>query len=137
MSKIAIYHMTRNAFVQGSDGLGRDIKHADKQISVRDAVLAGIAENKYVYCARVKVDADSIMGALERAWTATQNIDECWTENESVIYSAGREQRSSMIGDIFVHDCRAYMVTPVGFREIDNSILIANELAEKCATGVS
>jgi hypothetical protein len=141
MAKIAVYHMTRTAFRDGLDNVGR---MRDDEDALLATVVPAIENGSYVYCARVRSEpfAQDHLGAdptghLERVWRDTNNIDAPWTENESVIYSAGREQRSSMVGDIFVFDNEAYVVGSFGFKKMPNAAQIAELLAQHAKPGIS
>jgi hypothetical protein len=151
MAKIAIYHMTRASFI-GAGGSRGYIKDDHELVK---SVMTAIVNEEYVYCARVKTqspvsdgqggytapDPISDMAHLEKAWHDTNSIEASWTENETVIFSAGRNQRSSMVGDLFWYDGKVYIVASMGFKMVgrteEESQAVARVVAEGCQPGVA
>jgi hypothetical protein len=131
MAKIAIYHLRYPAFRAGRDDAGRR-EAAEASAIVRKGILEEI---NYVYNARVKINdiGKTETQLLEEAFRVTNSIHCHWIENEEVIFSAGKEQRSSSVGDIFVMGGKAYIVASFGFTELEADI--AQLLADKAPVG--
>lgn len=132
MAKIAIYHLRYPAFRAGRDDAGRGRDAAAASAIVRKGILE---ELNYVYNARVKINdiGKEEIELLEAAFRVTNSIDCHWIENEEVIFSAGKEQRSSSVGDIFVLNNKAFIVASFGFIELEADI--AQLLADKAPVG--
>ena len=96
--RVEVYHLTRAAYI-GFTFRGRNAKT--------------IFPNEYEKVAVVNAKE------LESAFRTTNHIDENWTENDEVIWSARREVRSTSVGDVFLADGKAYFVASCGFEEFD------------------
>jgi hypothetical protein len=72
----------------------------------------------YKRVALVAVPADiADSNVVEYAYAATQNLDTSWEDNPSLIALSTRN-RSSSVGDVFVTDGRAEVVSGIGFKPL-------------------
>lgn len=68
--------------------------------------------------------AEVASNTMADAWRTTQNVNESWSQNPHpsvrvIARSIGpRGLRSSMVGDVFVRDGKAYAIAMIGFEEI-------------------
>lgn len=92
----------------------------------------GVTYLQFTSGATVQVD-------LDLAWNMTNSIDCPWYEYEGVLNFKGMAEaegrcRSAMVGDIYVLNGKAYVITPVGFNQIgddDCASSIARKLEQQ------
>lgn len=58
---------------------------------------------------------------LEKAFEKTNSIEEHWFNNKEVTASWEKNQRSTMVGDIFMTYDRVFQVEACGFKELTKS----------------
>ena len=55
---------------------------------------------------------------LEKVWDITQNVTKSWTKNKHVLWSKSHDLRSTSVGDVLVHNGKAWLVAQNGFKAI-------------------
>ena len=120
MSRIAIYHMTHQAFFQGK--VERAAYGTVSKEDTFETVLTGIIDSSYVRVAEVEAET------LESAWDLTGE-DSTWPSKHEVLSCFGARQRSSMMGDIFVYNDEAYAVASCGFKPLGKTVAYLMEVA--------
>jgi hypothetical protein len=112
--EIVVYYHTRAAAEQ-QPNLYAQATVFPSQETVDSLAKLGFYEKAAVVLAPSDLEAIS---ALEVAYEKTQNIRDSWTKNEGV--TAFTEfSRSSMMGDVFVINDKAYTVAAFGFEALD------------------
>ncbi len=102
--------------IEGEDDAAREVGARFLDPGNEARIAEDHAAGRYEMVATVDVEH------LEAAWTATQNIDTSWTDAENV-QAVSSQQRSSVVGDVFVsQDRRAFVVDVVGFKELSPDI---------------
>ncbi len=59
--------------------------------------------------------ADVTARDLDEVWDITQNVNDSWIKNPNVIWSKSHDLRSTSVGDVLVHDGKAWLVSWRGF----------------------
>jgi hypothetical protein len=118
--QVGIFHMTTGALRNGFDMAGyaarKDVNEAAEK------VREGIKEARYVLCAQVEAKS------LEDAYRLTQNdfFEDGWASSAkwAAQHRDGRnQQRSSMVGDLFLFNGDAYIVGAIGFTKLPADIV--------------
>ena len=60
---------------------------------------------------------------LNKVFELTNHIDHDWTENSEVNLISNRTPRSTSVGDVIVVEDKHFLVEPVGWKEVPESIL--------------
>ena len=55
---------------------------------------------------------------LEEVVAMTQNVTKSWTKNKHVLWSKSHDLRSTSVGDVLVHNGKAWLVAQKGFKAI-------------------
>lgn len=109
------------------------IGYAEEDKRLLELMQNALDANAYEYVATVE-EVD-----LDLAWNMTNSIDCPWYEYEGVLNFKGMAEaegrcRSAMVGDIYVLNGKAYVITPVGFNQIgddDCASSIARKLEQQ------
>jgi hypothetical protein len=65
--------------------------------------------------------AEVAASSLEEVFDMTQNVEDTWTKNPHVLWSKSHDLRSTSVGDVLVHNGKAWLVAWQGFTKINKN----------------
>jgi hypothetical protein len=110
---IFVYHLNYDKFSDDRDDRDQYYKIVSK--AAPESCIKAWKEQKYVSVASITTDS------LDKAYERTNNIDQSWVKNNGVtvdqVYDNGC--RSTSMGDILEYKNKFYLVSSIGFTEIE------------------
>jgi hypothetical protein len=110
---IEVYYHTRDA-IEFHQSLYAQLTISPNEATISEMTRLGLYERAAIVVVPEGADSHN----LEIAFEKTQNIDDSWTKNETVIALTDRP-RSSMMGDVMVVNGKPFVVSMIGFKPLN------------------